>query len=242
MHAARFGLLIFVASVACLVLLIGVRHPQLAAGTHIKLESVVADSSSKINAWFREADVFIPFESQSSYSPVPLTPDTSLSHESTTATSTEEIASVPILPADTKPARLRIPSIRLDAPIQPVSITESGAMDVPDGKSKNVGWYEHGTLPGKVGSAVMDAHVYAAFKNLRKAKVGADVYVDMSDGSTLHFQIMDSRLYKLADVPGELIFARADGEWLNFITCAGTFIKSWDTYDHRLVVYTKLVK
>lgn len=87
------------------------------------------------------------------------------------------------------PVQLYIPSIKLNSAIKPVGINEKGEMDVPSGKTKDVGWYKHGTVPGKVWSAVLDAHVYAAFKNLHQVKPGSDIYVVMSDKKVLHYVV-----------------------------------------------------
>lgn len=140
------------------------------------------------------------------------------------------------------PMGIVIPSIGLGTSVEEVGINSKGEMDVPDGKSKNVGWYKYGTVPGKKGSAVMDAHVYAAFKNLKHAKVGDDVYVLTKSGEQLHFVIEKSTVYERDVVPLELLFNRSDDARLNLITCAGKFDRKADTYTHRLVVYAKLVE
>lgn len=140
------------------------------------------------------------------------------------------------------PARLIIPSIRLDSKVREVGVTSNGEMDVPDGKTMDVGWYRYGTTPGDTGSAVMDAHVYAAFAKLRYAKIGDDIYVVNMKGEKLHFRVTDSRVYSIDEIPLEDIFANSNGRRLNFITCARKFIPSLNTYSHRLVVYTELVE
>ncbi len=144
--------------------------------------------------------------------------------------------------ANASPLRVRIPKISINSPIQNMGVTSSGDLDVPSGSTKNVGWYAKGTVPGQVGSAVLDAHVFAAFKNLRYALPGTDVYVDMSNGTTLHFKIEESTVYPLADVPAELLFNRNDKRRLNLITCAGNLTPDHSTYDHRLIAYAVLVE
>ncbi len=140
------------------------------------------------------------------------------------------------------PVRLRIPSIDMTVPIVPVGLNKKGEMDVPSGNSNNVGWYKYGTVPGHTGSAVLDAHVFAAFEDLRHVPIGADIYVDTEGGERLHFVVQDSRVYKLSELTSQMLFGRNDAKRLNLITCAGTFVKSIDTYDHRLVVYAVLAK
>jgi len=138
------------------------------------------------------------------------------------------------------PVELIIPSIKLDVPIQNVDVNSKGEMDVPDGKTNHVGWFQRGTIPGNTGSAVLDAHVFAAFKNLRYVKVDDDIYVRTKSGAYLHFRAEDSLVYKTAEVPLQQLFNRADASRLNLITCAGKLTPDHSTYDHRLVVYAVL--
>lgn len=139
-----------------------------------------------------------------------------------------------------QPVRLIIPSIGLSAPIESVGLNEKGEMDVPDGNSHEVGWYKYGTIPGNVGSAVIDAHVYAAFEELRYLKVGQSVIVENANGERLEFTVDDSRVYKLGELTSGMLFGKRDTRRLNLITCAGEQTPDGSTYTHRLVVYTKL--
>lgn len=139
------------------------------------------------------------------------------------------------------PSHLFIPSIKLESPIVSVGVNTKGEMDVPSGRTNNVGWYKNGTLPGKEGSAVLDAHVYAAFSNLHKLKVGDDVYVEDERGTKLHFRVTAMQTYALKEVPLQKLFNRSGDSYLNLITCAGTFMPAQGTYSHRLIVYTTLV-
>lgn len=153
----------------------------------------------------------------------------------------EEPAPAPSLPkargADAVPVRVSIPSVSLDTRVIPVGMNAKGEMDVPDGATSDVGWYKRGTVPGQIGSAVLDAHVYAAFEDLRYAKVGDEILVTNAGGEVLRFRIEDSRVYSLSELTPTMLFGRSDVRRLNLITCAGTFRSSINTYDHRLVVY-----
>lgn len=135
------------------------------------------------------------------------------------------------------PERLLIPSLGLNVGIQPVGLNSKGEMDVPNGSSSNVGWYKYGTMPGNVGSAVLDAHVFAVFKDLRYLKIGSSVYVTTQGGTKLRFKVVDSRIYTLDELTSNILFGQHDARRLNLITCAGTYIPSINTYDHRLVVF-----
>jgi sortase (surface protein transpeptidase) len=138
------------------------------------------------------------------------------------------------------PVRLIIPSIGLSAPIDSVGLNDKGEMDVPAGNSSEVGWYKYGTIPGNVGSAVIDAHVFAAFEDLRYLKVGAAVIVENANGERLEFTVNDSRVYKLGELTSGMLFGKRDARRLNLITCAGEPTADGSTYTHRLVVYTTL--
>lgn len=140
------------------------------------------------------------------------------------------------------PARIRIPSIKLDAPVQTVGLTSNGEIDVPSGATNNVGWYQYGKLPGDLGNAIFDAHVFAAFKNLRYAKIGDEISVTDAQGSTQRFRITASMVYPVSDVPMERIILDESARNLTLITCAKRFIPSLGTYSHRLVVTATLVE
>lgn len=140
-----------------------------------------------------------------------------------------------------KPTRLIIPSIGLDVHVEHLGVNAKGEMDVPDGGTDNVGWYRKGTIPGKVGSAVIAAHVFAAFSELNQLSAGSDIYIVTEKNERLHFVVQDAKEYALADVSPAHLFNRKDARRLNLITCAGQFIPSMDTYSRRLIVYATLV-
>lgn len=149
--------------------------------------------------------------------------------------------SVPVTIPSSHMAQLRIPSIDLNSVVIPVGVNAKGEMDVPSGKTNHVGWYAGGVFPGEQGTAVMDAHVFAAFANLSSVKVGADVYVDIRDGRRLHFVVRRAETHLLSELTPQMLFQQTDGRHLNLITCAGNLTPDRSTYDHRLIVYTELV-
>lgn len=171
----------------------------------------------------------------------PLVPDTSIANDvpdiAAVAAQVEAARGVASMPA-----RIAIPSVKIDSPVIRVGVNAAGEMDVPDGKTQNVGWYEYGTVPGSVGSAVMDAHVYAAFKRLKSARVGESIYVTDTGGTVREFRITSSKAYPLAQVPMQVIFNDTSGTYLNLITCEGRYLPSKGTYDKRRVVYAQLVE
>lgn len=173
-----------------------------------------------------------------------LPPDTSVPKEAAATLDVEQIAKDvedELHPENRHPSQIVIPSLKINSWVVPVGVTANGEMDVPDGSTLNVGWYKHGTIPGDVGSAVMDAHVYAAFKKLKNIKVGSTIYVYNARGEELKFKVISSKVYPLANVPMQTIFNDASGAYLNLITCAGRFMPSRNTYSHRQVVYAERI-
>lgn len=140
-----------------------------------------------------------------------------------------------------KPTLLSIPAIGLSNRIVPVGINSKGEMDVPSGNTKDIGWYAKGVIPGNTGSAVMDAHVYAAFSKLEEVKKGDLITVTLSDGTERTFKVTRTKTYALSALEPEELFNRQGGRYLHLITCAGELTPDGSTYTHRLVVYATLI-
>ncbi|OGG56403.1 hypothetical protein A2680_01615 [Candidatus Kaiserbacteria bacterium RIFCSPHIGHO2_01_FULL_55_37] len=148
--------------------------------------------------------------------------------------------------SSSSPARLSIPALHIDASVQKVGVKADGSMATPSNFA-DVAWYKYGTVPGQLGSAVISGHVdnglalAGVFKHLPELRVGDDVYIEQQDGNRLHFVVEAIESYPYKDAPAEKIFAHNDAARLNLVTCEGVWVKSEKTYDHRLVVFTKLV-
>ncbi|HEV7449625.1 MAG TPA: class F sortase [Candidatus Paceibacterota bacterium] len=149
-----------------------------------------------------------------------------------------------VVPGDL-PERLRIPALGINAFVRQVGVNAQGNMATP-GNFTDVGWYRYGTVPGFVGSAVIDGHVDNAlaldgvFKHLSDLKAGDDIYVDTASSTPLHFVVVDVESYPSDQVPLDKLFNTKDKARLNLITCTGTWIQNQKEYDQRLVVYAEL--
>jgi hypothetical protein len=140
------------------------------------------------------------------------------------------------------PTWIMAPSIGLFSPMQGVGINEKGEMDVPSGDSNNVGWYEYGALPGQDGTAVLDAHVFAAFRDLHKVEPGEYIYIFMQSGKILSFMVKEKALYDLSTLSPYTLFEPYNAsKKINLITCAGWWSPLASTYTHRLIVSAELV-
>ena len=134
-----------------------------------------------------------------------------------------------------QPLYLYIPSIKLLSNVQGVGVNEKGNMDVPSGKTTNVGWYKYGVAPGGVGTAVIDAHNTAAFKTLSKVPLGAEIYVYTSEGKWLKFKVTKAKTYAMKNLSPSTLFAATNSRQINLITCAGQNLGNGEA-THRLIV------
>jgi sortase (surface protein transpeptidase) len=149
-------------------------------------------------------------------------------------------ATIGSAPASTGvPLYLYIPSIQLFTVIQGVGIDQKGNMDVPSGKTNNVGWYQYGPVPGSTGTAVLDAHNTAAFKELNKVPVGEDIYIFTSEAKWLHFTVTQAETYSMQVLKPTTLFAATNSKQINLITCAGQSLGNGEA-THRLIVSAQL--
>ncbi len=151
-------------------------------------------------------------------------------------------------PAWWEGARLLVPSLHIDAPIEEVGRTADGSMEVPAQQQwDGVGWYKYGPVPGEKGSAVIDGHLDrpggspAVFWYLHELHAGDTVMVVTHDGKTLRFSVTMLQRYAPEQAPLANIFGDQSGSYLNLITCAGQWIASEHQTTQRLVVYATLM-
>lgn len=143
------------------------------------------------------------------------------------------------------PKRLQIAALDIDAAIQYVGTTSTGAMGVPSNYT-DVGWYRYGTIPGHRGSAVIAGHLDnglalpGVFKQLGTLEAGDVVTVTTEKDSRIEFVVERVESYPYQSLPLEDIFNRTDAARLVLITCAGNWLRGDRTYDTRLVVYARV--
>lgn len=144
-----------------------------------------------------------------------------------------------------KPIGIEIPSIKLNAPVVNVGVTQDNVMEVPHNAAE-VGWYSLGVKPGEKGGAILTGHYDtttgrpAIFYNLRKLKPGDIIYLKMEDNQELLFQVDDVVSHPVKNFPTELIFGQFPGKQLIMITCDGVWNPLDKNYSKRLVVFATL--
>ena len=157
--------------------------------------------------------------------------------EDVTAFSNQEQTSVGL------PVRLKIPVINVDTAVTSVGLTSDGAMDVPKDPAE-VAWYNLGSRPGVIGSAVIAGHydwinnIPAVFNNLHELRKGDKIFVEDEKGVITTFVVREIRTYSKDDIAFD-VFGSDDGKaHLNLVTCTGVWNKLNKQYSERLVVFT----
>lgn len=153
-------------------------------------------------------------------------------------------SAAPALPPS-PPDRIRIPSIRVDAPLMGLGLTRTGSLDVPPAERANLaGWYEAGTTPGETGTAIVAGHVDnadgpAVFYRLGALRKGSTIEVDRRDGGTALFSVHAVEVYDAKDFPDEKVYGAAPRPELRVITCGGGYSRTTG-YQGNVVVFAHL--
>jgi sortase (surface protein transpeptidase) len=143
------------------------------------------------------------------------------------------------------PSRIRIPAIRVNAPVMRVGRDNDGGVGVPPPADKNLAaWYGGGPAPGQSGTAVMDGHVDnkagpAVFYNLGALHRGDHVEVTRADGRTAVFTVYGIELFAKSAFPAKRVYDDTGRPELRVITCGGAFSRRTG-YAGNVVVFARL--
>ncbi|QHA10084.1 class F sortase [Streptomyces broussonetiae] len=142
--------------------------------------------------------------------------------------------------------RVRIPAIRVDAPVTPVGLDADGWVEAPPPENASLaGWFTGAVSPGEKGTSVIVGHVDnqrgpAVFYGLGALKKGNRIEVLRKDGRTVVFEIYGVEVFSKAGFPGDLVYGSKGTPELRVITCGGGFSKQRG-YDGNVVVFARLV-
>ncbi len=142
------------------------------------------------------------------------------------------------------PSRLRIPSIGVDAQVAGIGLLSGGSMDVPDNLWTSA-WLSTGARPGQAGTSVIAGHrgigTPAVFSHLEYVRSGERIYVSDAAGGELVYEVTRVVSLDLSAATQVEVFGPTSQQQLVVITCIGEYIRSTRTYDHRLVVFSRLL-
>ncbi|MBP0450852.1 class F sortase [Kitasatospora sp. RG8] len=145
-----------------------------------------------------------------------------------------------------KPTRLRIPQIAVDAPFTELTLNPAGQLNAPPPDDKNlVGWYRDGVTPGERGSAVVAGHVDtnkgpAVFLLLSLLLPGNRVEVQRADGTVAVFLVDSVETFAKDAFPDQKVYGKTPDAQLRLITCGGTYDRKRKDYLDNVVVFAHL--
>ncbi|WP_078959801.1 class F sortase [Streptomyces sp. NRRL B-24085] len=146
-----------------------------------------------------------------------------------------------------RPVRLLIPKISVDAPFTDLAIGPSGRLEPPPAHDTNlVGWHAKGVSPGEPGTAIIAGHVdtatsAAVFVNLGELAKGDVFHVDRADGRRASFVVDSVETFDKDDFPSRRVYDDTARPEVRLITCAGDYDRSARDYTDNLVVFAHLL-
>ncbi|MFE6823681.1 class F sortase [Streptomyces sp. NPDC057690] len=146
-----------------------------------------------------------------------------------------------------RPVRLFIPKIGVDAPFVDLAIGADGRLEPPPASDVNlVGWHAKGASPGETGTAIIAGHVDtktspAVFAGLSELAKGDGFQVLRADGTKASFRVDSVETFDKADFPSERVYSDTSDAQVRLITCAGAYDRRVKDYTDNLVVFAHLV-
>jgi len=146
-----------------------------------------------------------------------------------------------------RPVRLRIPKISVDAPFTDLAIGEGGRLQPPPAHDTNlVGWYAKGASPGETGTSIIAGHVdtatsAAVFAELYRLAKGDRFEVERADGRKAVFEVDEAETYDKDTFPSDRVYEDTPSAQVRLITCAGDYDRQVRDYTANLVVFAHLV-
>ena len=145
-----------------------------------------------------------------------------------------------------RPVRLVIPKIWVDAPFTDLAIGPKGQLEPPPAADTNlVGWYAKGASPGEAGTSIIAGHVdtttsAAVFANLGELKKGDAFHVERADGRKASFVVDSVETFDKEHFPSRRVYGDTAQAQVRLITCAGDYNRTVRDYTDNLVVFAHL--
>lgn len=156
--------------------------------------------------------------------------------------------SVPVIGTDprsaavrTEPTRVQLPDLGIDMKVAPFGLTDDRAMALPASAS-SAAWYKYGAIPGDEDeAALIAAHVgdttgLGPFSRLGSAIPGTAVSVALSDGSSVHYTIVDVAQVSKQRIDVAEVLANARG-MLVLVTCGGRWNADAEHYEDNVLAW-----
>ncbi|MGW6305389.1 class F sortase [Streptomyces niveus] len=152
----------------------------------------------------------------------------------------------PPLPGSTA-TRIRIPSVRVDAPLTRVALDAEGWIDAPPADRPGLAGHFRGSVtPGEQGTSVIVGHVDTAqgpavFYDLGRLTTGSRVEVTRADGTTAVFTVYGVEGFSKRNFPAGSVYRATGAPELRLITCGGAFTEKTG-YQGNVVAFARLTE
>jgi LPXTG-site transpeptidase (sortase) family protein len=149
--------------------------------------------------------------------------------------------------AVSKPVRLVIPAISVNAPVESLGLNPDKTVQVPAlGEHNLAGWYDGSVTPGQAGPSVILGHVdnyqgASVFFNLKNLKKGDAVSVTLANGKTVKFSVDGVQQTAKAAFPSVKVYGKTSYPALRLVTCGGTFDSATGSYQSSVIVYAHMI-
>jgi sortase (surface protein transpeptidase) len=146
-----------------------------------------------------------------------------------------------------RPMRLTIPAIKVEAPILDVGLAKDGSVAVPPLERHNeAGWFDEGPTPGQFGPALIVGHADtrsgpSVFHQLGRLKPGQMIEVLREDHETAVFQVNSVEHYGKEKLPIQRVYGDYSRPALRLVTCGGTWLGGSRGYSDNVIVFASLV-
>lgn len=152
----------------------------------------------------------------------------------------------PPLPGSTA-TRIRIPSVKVDAPLTRVALDAAGWIDAPPaGRPELAGHFQGSVTPGEQGTSVIVGHVDTArgpavFYDLGRLAKDSRVEVTRADGTTAVFTVYGVASFTKHGFPAKNVYRATGAPELRLITCGGPFSEKTG-YQGNVVAFARLTE
>jgi hypothetical protein len=138
------------------------------------------------------------------------------------------------------PTSFAIPSLAVDAPVEPVSANESG-IEVP--QVGRAGWFDAGPRPGEPGRAVLIGHLDGktrpgVFQHVPELPNGARIVVRDDGGGVHRYAVVGKVQVEKSRFPASAVYGPSERPVLVLITCGGTYVAG-EGYSSNVIVYAR---
>jgi hypothetical protein len=146
-----------------------------------------------------------------------------------------------------RPLRVTIPALKVEAPILEVGLAKDGSVDVPPvERHREAGWFADGPTPGQFGPALIVGHADSrtgpsVFHGLQRLKPGQRIEVLRRDGEVALFEVNSVENFGKTKLPIQRVYADYTRPSLRLVTCGGTWLGGDRGYSDNIVVFASLI-